>query len=370
MSSPVIQRLLEGAPDFNFFQAVRILESLFPGAARPGEGDDLAREAFRIETLNTLAFPASEIHSLLPPKSYGEQRDDLEKAHGKEFDWERPAFDLDLLALVQERRIPARLLVTFMGLYGVSSPLPSYFIDPITLRKVEYFELKKFLDFFGHRFYSLFYRAWKKYRHPLHFDPDGPDSTTLRLVAMTGQWPRRLRTAGREEKPALDLARIPFARFLGSRVRSARGLEQLLRGYFRFPQVRVRSFAPTWFDIPAMTCLGRPGNTLGAGARLGMRMEDRVFSFTVEIGPLPEAEFLAMQISLWRAGEAASGPAPLWERVRAMVDAYLRDPLFFEVRVLLASEVGAAPRLGSDSFRLGGYCWMGSAPRQTVSLRF
>jgi type VI secretion system protein ImpH len=361
----ILRDLLKDAPDFNFFQAMRLLETLFPDAGRPGTGDELGREAFRVETFNSLAFPAGDVAALLPPKRFRDQREDLEKAQGKELDLERPPTDLDLRTLVREKKVPARLLVTFMGLYGVSSPLPSYFVDPITLRKIEYFELKKFLDYFGHRLYSLFYRAWKKYRHAAHFEPSRPDETTLRLAALTGQWPRRTR----DGFASFDLGRIPFARFLGSRVRSAKGLEQLLRGYFGFSRVRVLQFASTWFDIPTPTRLGRAGAAggLGSGARLGERMEDRVSGFRVDIGPVPGEEFLQMQESLWtRNGDAP----PLWKRVRDLIEVYLRDPLFFEVRVLLSSEGVPAPRLASGFLRLGGYTWLGETPKQDVALRF
>ncbi len=362
MPAPIMHRLQEQAPDFNFFQAMRILESLFPDAARPGMGGELAREAFRIETLNSLAFPAGDLAALLPPKRFRDQRADLEKAQGKEFEPERASGDLDLSALVRERKIPARLLVTFMGLYGVSSPLPSYFVDPVTLRKVEYFELKKFLDIFGHRLHSLFYRAWKKYRHTSHFEPSGTDPTTLRLMTMTGQWPR---------SPSPDLGRIPFARFLSARIRSAKGLEQLLRGYFSFPRARVRPFSVAWFDIPTPTRLGQAEASavgLGVGARLGERMEDRISSFGVDVGPVEKTAFLDMQESLW--GEIRGQTRPLWKRVRDLIDAFLRDPLFFEVRVLLSADDSQAPGLGSEAFRLGGYCWLGNTPTEPVALRF
>jgi len=373
MLSPVMKRLLEQASHFNFFQAMRILESQFPGSSRLGTGDPLRGEAIRVETHNSLAFPAADVAALLPPKRFQSQREDLEKAQGKELNLEHASVDLDLQAQVLLKKEPARLLVTFMGLYGVSSPLPSYFVDPITLRRLDYFELKKFVDYFGHRLYSLFYRAWKKYRHPLQFGTAGTDGTTLRLAALTGQWPRPHRSGthkGRSDgvgNSFIDARRIPFARFLSGRVRSANSLEQLLRGYFGFPAVRVISFATAWFDIPVTARLGAAGTTLGAGARMGQRMEDRISSFQVEIGPLPAKDFLALQESLW--GESSEG-IPLWKQVRDLIEAFLRDPLFFEVRAFLAPGDVIAPGLGESSARLGGLSWVGPVPGGPVSLRF
>jgi type VI secretion system protein ImpH len=151
--------LAEGA-DLNFFQAMQLLERMFPGRGKLGTGDELRSEPVRFETLNSLGFPAGEVAAVMPPLSFRRQAELLESRRSGD----EPA--LDLAALPPLREMPAlgegplRMSLTFMGLYGVSSPLPSYFTDPITLRKVEYFELKKFLDIFTHRMYSLFFRAW------------------------------------------------------------------------------------------------------------------------------------------------------------------------------------------------------------------
>jgi type VI secretion system protein ImpH len=284
---------LEEGAHLNFFQAAWLLERLYPGKGRPGTGDDLKAEAVRFETLNSLGFPAGDVAAILPPLSLqGQAQANLT---GKDSDTVEMKAIPTMEKLPDIGKGPLRMVLTFMGLYGVSSPLPAYFVDPITLRKVEYFELKKFLDVFSHRMYALFYRSWKKYRHFAQYRPDLPDDYTLRLLALTGQWPRRAaRSASalpEARGPVHDLRRIPFARFLGNRVRSAKGLQQLLRGYFGFPKVRVLQFAPAWVEIPVPTRLGSGDTALGSTARLGERMEDMLSRFVVEIGPLPRAWF-------------------------------------------------------------------------------
>ena len=328
--------------DLNFFQAAHLLERLYPGRSRPGTGDALVSEPVRYETLNSMGFPPSDVSSVFPPMSLREQS--VLNAEGKEPPRPDPAA-LPPLARLPDKG-PLRMTLSFMGLYGVSSPLPAYFIDPITLRKVEYFELRKFLDIFSHRIYSLFYRAWKKYRHHAQFDPAIPDAYTTRLLALTGQWPRK---PGWDATQA-DLRRIPYGRFLGNRVRSAKGLEQLLRGYFGFPRVRIVQFAPSWVDIPAKTRLGDPGIALGRSTRMGERMRECLSRFTVEIGPLDRPRFELF------------GKPELPERVRTLIDAYLRDPLEYDIRVLLEPEPDRPPVLGSRHARMGMGLWLGEKP--------
>ncbi len=377
--------LAEGA-DLNFFQAMQILERMFPGRGKLGTGDELRSEPVRFETLNSLGFPAGEVAAVLPPLSFRRQAEILEsRRNGDE-----PALDLSALPPLREMPAmgegPLRISLTFMGLYGVSSPLPSYFTDPITLRKVEYFELKKFLDIFTHRMYSLFFRAWKKYRHGTQFDPARPDEYTLRLLALTGQWPRRDKRATVQGQTSdFNLRRIPYARFLGNRVRSAKGLQQLLRGYFGFARVRILQFESAWTEIPVKTRLGEGLVKLGRSTRLGDRMQDRLSRFTVEIGPVPRAlfnRFLPPADEVLRSasgrharpssespGENTDLAGGLPAQVRELVDAYLRDPLDYQLKVILEPDTRDLPTLGSDHARLGAGIWLGEQPKGEIACR-
>jgi type VI secretion system protein ImpH len=377
--------LAEGA-DLNFFQAMQLLERMFPGRGKLGTGDELRSEPVRFETLNSLAFPPGEVAAILPPLSFRKQAELLESRRNEE----EPSADPAALPPLKEMPAlgdgPLRMSLTFMGLYGVSSPLPSYFTDPITLRKVEYFELKKFLDIFTHRMYSLFFRSWKKYRHGTQFDPARPDEYTLRLLALTGQWPRRdKRATVQGQSSDFNLRRIPYARFLGNRVRSAKGLQQLLRGYFGFTRVRILQFESAWTDIPVKTRLGEGLVKLGRSTRLGDRMQDRLSRFTVEIGPVPRSlfnQFLPAADEVLRAASGRPGrggreaPADdpvltggLPSQVRELIDAYLRDPLEYQIKVILEPDTRETPTLGSEHARLGAGIWLGDHPKGEIACR-
>lgn len=378
---------LNEGTDLNFFQAVYLLERLFQGKSALGTGDDLRSEPLRFETLNSLGFPPAEVAAVLPPLSFRHQAQELETSRRGD----EPPPDPDALPpikeLVRAGDGPLRMSVTFMGLYGVSSPLPSYFVDPVTLRKIEYFELKKFLDIFSHRIYSLYYRAWKKYRHYAQFRPERPDDYTLRLLALTGQWPRRIgKVHVGGQSAEFNLLRIPYARFLGNRVRSAKGLQQLLRGYFGFERVKIKQFQSSWVEIPLKARLGDQSVRLGRSMRLGDNMRDRLSRFTVEIGPMPRAMFnrflppLEESLGAFRgpAGKGASpGETPeererrgswrLAHQVRELIDAYLRDPLEYRIKVILEPEESGVPALGSEHARMGMGIWLGEKPRGEVA---
>jgi type VI secretion system protein ImpH len=364
--------LLTEGTDLNFFQAVHLLERLFPAQGKLGTGDDMRSEPVRFETLNSLAFPAAEVAAVLPPLSFRRQAEELETSKRGDEPPPDPEALPPIGQMIKIGNGPLRMSVTFMGLYGVSSPLPSYFTDPITLRKIEYFELKKFLDIFTHRLYSLFYRSWKKYRHYAQFQPQRPDDYTLRLLALTGQWPRRQKAHMQGESAEFNLRRIPYARFLGNRVRSAKGLQQLLRGYFGFERVKIRQFESAWVDIPVVTRLGESQVGLGRSSRLGERMQDRLSRFTVEIGPLPRAvfnRFLPPPEASLQATRGQAAAAGLLAQVRELIDAYLRDPLEYQVKVVLEPEASQVPVLGSGHARMGMGIWLGEKPVEEIACR-
>jgi type VI secretion system protein ImpH len=386
------QLLGKEATSLNFFQAVYLLERTFEEKGRVGTSDELRREPVRFETHNTLSFPAGEIASLLPPLSLANQLMEIEQV--------RAPGRAEMLALEYQKRnaiaeakefdAPIRLELTFMGLYGVSSPLPSYFIDPITLRKVEYFQLKKFLDIFCHRIYSLFYRSWKKYRHPLQFQENGEDDYSQRLISLTGQWPilassRRpklpppgqtaefnaLKSTATSTTP--DLKRIAFARFLGSRVRSAKGLEQLLRGYFGFQRVVVHEFVKQRVAIPVPAALGAPNTQIGMTLRIGESMEDRMGRFEIEIGPLPAAQlnrFLPKNrpVHFAKPVDLAQGLA---QKIRDLIDAYLRDPFDYAMTILIDPPPHALLGIGDSETLLGMGTYLGGQEvKRVLRLRF
>ncbi len=359
--------------ELNFFQAVYLLEKLFLGKGRLGTTDDMASEPMRIETLNTLGFPSSEIHAILPPLSFQKQAAAIEAGNDKNGPTEETVLLPPILELLDANEGPLRIVVTFMGLYGVSSPLPSYFVDPITLKKIQYFELKKFLDIFTHRLYSFYYRSWKKYRHSVQFNPAGPDDYTLRLLALTGQWPKRQgRARGLGQGAEFNLRRIPYARFLGNRVRSAKGLQQLLRGYFGFTKVKINQFVPSWVEIPVKANLGTSPVRLGISMRIGDLMLDQMSRFTVEIGPMPKSIFNRFVPKLPGASdeELEENNTSLLVQVQEMIDAYLRDPLDYQIKIILDPSEQEAPVLGTPSARMGMGLWLGARPQEEIACRF
>jgi type VI secretion system protein ImpH len=81
---------------------------------------------------------------------------------------------------------PPVIRTTFMGLYGVDSPLPTAWLDDIAQRREGHDALQGLLDIFNHRIMTQFYRIWRKYCWPATFEPGGTDHLSQSLLGLAG----------------------------------------------------------------------------------------------------------------------------------------------------------------------------------------
>src|SRR5205823_27398 len=121
---------------FDFFQAVRVLERLAKDRKPVGRTGSPRDEVVRFRAHLSLTFPPSSIYDLQRPTE---------------------ALPLPLMT------------VAFMGLYGPSGVLPRHYTELLLRlnwegKGDEKHTLRQWFDLYNHRFISLFYRAWEKYR--------------------------------------------------------------------------------------------------------------------------------------------------------------------------------------------------------------
>lgn len=286
----VVERLFAHGSDFDFFQAVRLLQAVDPDRIRVGLGGPPTAEAVRFRTLVSLSFPPSSIHDLVR----GPRSDE-----------------------------PAVLIQPFLGLTGPNGVLPRHYTEllirlDIERRDSERYALRDWLDLFNHRFASLFYRAWAKYR--LFLEHDRPrsaggtdqDATTpfeASLLSLVGLGTPALRgrllvrvpgDADQGANPARarridDSTLVFYAGLIRSQTRSAAGLEAMLRHYFGL-EIRVEQFQGRWLSLDEssqsrLRTGEGSGSRLGTNTVLGERVWDIQGFFRVRIGPLTYAQF-------------------------------------------------------------------------------
>jgi type VI secretion system protein ImpH len=358
---------------FDFFQAVRLLERLQLDRKAVGRGGPANQEVVRIRAHLSLAFPPSSIYDLEPG----------------------------------DEKIPVpRLTVSFLGLYGPSGMLPRHYTELLLKidkegKGAEKDSLRDWLDLFNHRFVSLFYRAWEKYRFYIPYErgdyaKSEPDPFTQALFSIVGlgfpSLRNRLRVADYAEidgEPRTtvhaqidDLALLYYGSYFAHEPRNAVSLERLLTDFFGLP-VKVQQFQGQWLGLTPenQTQMGLGNCLLGENVVAGERVWDVQSKFRVQIGPLDAKSFTAFLPDATSTHERKA-----FFLLSHLVRLYAGPEFDFEVQLLLrAQEVpetrlaegGIGPRLGWNTwirsqdfqhdaqqavFAGDGRAWLGAAP--------
>lgn len=181
-------------PYSNFYRFMQWLEHRHPHLPPIGSTTQIKNDPIRLRPHAGMGFPASEFKGIeLNPDENPDS--------------------------------PPTVRTTFLGLYGITSPLPGSYVDDIAQRREGHESVEHFLDIFNHRILTQFYRIWRKHNYPATFEAGGTDSVSQCLLSLAG-----LGISG-----TADHLRTPLSRFLSlpgilrQPGRTAEGLEALVR---------------------------------------------------------------------------------------------------------------------------------------------
>ena len=318
----LISRLVEQPYGFDFFRAVRLLESHFRQSPRIGTSQRLRDDWIRFGQKPSLAFAPASIEQFDAPGADG----------------------------------PARMFVQFLGLLGPNGPFPAHITEFIIGRIINAKDRThaRFLDIFHHRFISLFYRAWASAQKTVDFDRPEDSRFAAYIGSLFGVGMESV--LDRDTVP--DRAKLYFSGRLACQTRNAEGLQAIIEGFFGIRTV-IEEFSGFWMRIPeANQCrLGESADTgsLGRTALAGTRKYETQLKFRVRMGPMKLRDLDRML-----PGGAS------FKRLKAWVLNYVGYELKWDLQcVVEAAEVPAA-RLGQFG-RLGLSCWSASKEFTTDS---
>ena len=154
-TTPVIEALGENLSSTNFYRFCQLIEKAHKTRPPLGSTQSPSEDVIRFRPHRGMGFPVTEIK--------GVDKDD------------------------RYRQSPApSIRTTFLGLYGVTSPLPTTYLDDIAQHRDGTESLTDFLDIFNHRLTTQFYRIWRKYSYPATFEAGGSDNTSQYLYGLIG----------------------------------------------------------------------------------------------------------------------------------------------------------------------------------------
>ncbi|MDX1341842.1 MAG: type VI secretion system baseplate subunit TssG [Reinekea sp.] len=301
--SPVLDDILANGHRYHFHQLLFLLEQLLPEDSVGGFS-----QRVRIRPDTSLAFPASDVRgvSRLPGQRY-------------------------------------EVVSRFMGLYGVDSPLPQYFIDDVTAQDDSGKQLQAFLDIFNQRLYSLLHEAWKKQNPFTQLDEQG---LYYRLTsAMTGQY-----WDGKKDAMAFG------GSFIGSG-RNVESLEAILQEALSLDELEIDSDIISWVQVEDGLQLNGE-QALGLDTCLGDAIPVIGRKIDVKVGPVEHEVSQSLQPS-----------ADMGQKMAGILKEFLPDGVDFDVSIQLTPKYRQDWQLGSEQSLLGIHSLLGEANGRGLSFK-
>ncbi|WP_114191656.1 type VI secretion system baseplate subunit TssG [Edaphovirga cremea] len=176
----------------NFYRFCQLLEQEIPGLPKLGATSHPGTDPVRFRPWPGMGFPVSTLKTVETDKDHPD--------------------------------LPPTVRTTFLGMYGVDSPLPGMYLDDIAQCREGHEAVTSFLDIFSHRITTQYYRIWRKYAYPATFEAGGCDATSQCLLGLVG-----LGIPGTTEQVATPVSR--FLALLGTMrlpTRNAEGIRALV----------------------------------------------------------------------------------------------------------------------------------------------
>lgn len=316
-TDPLIPRLERTPFEFDFFQAIRILQSEFSERPRIGTSISPAQDPVRFAQSPTLVFATSTIEKVQASTPAG---------------------------------VP-RIFLNFFGLLGPNGPLPPHLTEYAREREMHHGDktISAFINLFNHRLASFFFRAWAASQKTVDGDRPDDQSFPIYIGSLFGLGLESLQ--GRDAVP--DPAKLYFAGRLACQTRNAEGLEALLQEYFEIA-TDLQPFTGRWMDLPtdSLCELGGTAETgsLGVNSIVGSRIWDCQLSFRLKMGPMSLRDYERML----PGGEA-------FQRLQSWIRNYCGEHYFWDVQLILRAD--EVPDIGlGKSGRLGWTTWMKTKP--------
>ncbi len=319
-TAEVIENLLAKSSSFSFVQATRLLLHHI-GSSKPGENSpkEILDNQIRIRPELSLRFPGTDItqiEEIRPEK-------------------------------VNENPLQYLITATFLGLYGSSSPLPTFYTEDLIDELNDDKSIKRdFLDIINYIIYPLFFKIWSKHRLYYKICEEKDETSINILYSLLG-------LENKESRARIyNIER--YFRYTGLTLqfpRSAEGLEAIISdGLDLAGQVEINQCIPRKVIIPSdqHMHLGQVSCELGEDTVIGRLIDDISGKFQIVIS---KADSKTLHSFL--------PDRNCFIELKQMVEFYVNQPLDWELAIELKEDEVETTQPGNGSWsNLGWNTWL------------
>ncbi len=249
------------------------------------------------------------------------------------------------------------IIATFMGLYGVASPLPGFYTEDLLDDEWDEKQaVRGFLDVIHQQIYPLLYQAWLKYRFSLNAIDNSAEKYWEIIYSLIG--------LGKDFRSSKKLTGhlLKYAGILSQQPRTQQGLQTILSDYFSDTPVDIQACVARKVSIvEKQRCrIGQANCHLGANLAIGQQVDDRSGKYRIVIGPIDRDEF----------NRIIDDDVTL-DFVKTITGIFLIQPLIYEVELLLKPGSEKPVSLGNiESACLGKNTWLiHQTNKENISLK-
>ncbi|MBN6065344.1 type VI secretion system baseplate subunit TssG [Aggregatibacter actinomycetemcomitans] len=277
----------------------------------------------------------------------------------------------DIVDLLSTREGAYSLEVSFLGLHGSQSPLPTYYLESLA---TEYLhketKLVDFMNLFNHRLVLLLHHIWRKYRYYINFRNEGTDVFSQRMFSLVGLGHEKTRNRLSIHHSKM----LAYAGMLANPGRSSEVISSLVSHCFDLSDVDLKEWCFRYVKISEeeqnrlggiLKEIGRPPtgrSCLGVNFTLGERNPDRGGKFELQLNNLSRKQFL----SFLPNGEN-------YLSLVTFVSFVLKDQFAWDLRLGLKPKQITGMQLGDEkNTMLGWTSFVGKPdkkPKVTISIR-
>lgn len=313
--SEIMDKLFSKSSSFSFVQAIRLLlHSVSSNQTHEINKTEFLEKHIRIRPELSLRFPGTDISRI-----------------------EKTGDD------------PLRYLITatFLGLYGTSSPLPTFYTEDLIEESKDDQSIKRdFIDILNYSIYPIFFKIWSKYRLFYKICEENDETVINMIYCLLGLEDRQLREQIHNTEK--------YFRYAGLTLqfpRSAEGLISVVEDCFSLKnKIRINQCVLRNVSIPKdqYSLLGISSCTLGQNSVIGKTIQDISGKFQIKIMDA-DTDIL----------HAFLPDQHLFLELKQMVDFYVNQPLEWELAVELEGSHIKTTQPGNKNWsNLGWNTWL------------